>query len=789
MRVKQSITVQVPVSRTVTETVKGENGQETQVTKTLTEMKEQQREVEVDVPDAPEPTKDQFVNQQMDQYKSLSQERQAQEQADLEQVYDQADKSKDGKIDLSEFDALVTGTAEHKVDAESRQTLDGARISKADDTSPRTYDRSKSSNERTLLQAEAALANLPADDPKRTEYEAKVKQLQTDFQTTYGDRAAPLQAPEAAPQAPAAPPAGKTHEVAAGNTLNKIARENGVTLDDLKAANPDIFKSGKDANGRQRTAGGDLIYPGDQIKIPAKETPEIKAAKADVDRLAGGVSPDRPTGGSPDRLAEQQQRDQTAVTDAKAALGKIPSDDPKRGEYEQKVKDLEATVGAKWMTDEAGQQAIAAEKTINEVTAKLPPPGSEVGKTAPNQLDVNVAQLDKALTALPEGTPGRENFVAQVEAYKKAVQAARDPGAVAAAEAEGIKTLQQDFDTIAGGDGKVSKEDLQKNMPDGPGKDALLKNFDVLKYGTIESGRDAYTNLARGDIDRLAGAMNQGKTIDAVASDIAAQNPQAKTALDQVKKQEASQNVDKQKAEVEATLGNKAGHEVKIEWADDMSDGDKLKQLAMLQKMANDPSYDNTWKQFDKIALDVYESRTDSGDPDNLDGYVETEGKTLKINQPGNGFGGGSDLTDVELGKQVRGMEQLRDKTNREVGTSNLESELETTLSRKAGRAVKIEWAGGMSDEDKLKQLNNLKGMLDDPSYDKMWASYDKVEFNTFEDRRDSGDSKNLTDYVQVDGGTLKLNNAGKDGLTDVEEDKQRRAMEHLRDNGKPFGK
>ncbi|HEY9857373.1 MAG TPA: LysM peptidoglycan-binding domain-containing protein [Stenomitos sp.] len=782
MHVKQSITVQTPVTRNVTETVKGEKGQETQVTKSITEMREQQQEVELDIPDAPEPTKDQFVDQQMGQYKNLSQERQAQERADLEKIYDQADKSKDGKIDVNELNALVAGLAEHKVDADARQTIENTTIGAPDETSDQSFLRSKQSNEQKLLNAEAALANLPAGDPQRATYEAKVKQLEADFKDKYGDRSAPLQEQTAETgTAETGTAEAKNHTVSAGDTLGRIARENGVTIQDLKAANPEIFQNGKDSSGHRRTAGGDLIYPGDTIKIPSKEpakpaeTPEAKAAKDAIDTATKGVSPDRPTGGSPDRLDEQRQSDQKAVADARTALANIPANDPQRADYEQKVKDLEATVGKKWMTDAAGQVATQAEQQINELT-KNPPSATD---RAANE--ATAKKLDDALKQIPEGTPGREDFVKKVEDFKKGFESQ-------STEADGVKYLQQNFDKVSGGDGKISKEDLQKNMPDGPAKDALLKNFDVLKFGTVESGADAWQTLSKGDVDRLAGATSGGQTVSSYAQELAKENPSAKIALDDVSKQESADNVEKTRQEVEKTLSAKAGHPVKVDWADDMSDADKLRQLDMLKKMASDSSYDNTWKQYDHIQFDVYESRTDSGDKNNLDGYVEEKGKTLKINQPGNGWGGGSDLTDVEYDKQVRAMEKLRDKINAKEGTKDLQAELEKSLSEKAGHPVSIEFEKGTSTEDQLKQLNNLKAMLADPSLDKVWAYYDKVQFNTFEDRRDSGDAKNLTDYVQVDNRTLKINNAGQDGLTETEMDKQKRALEHLRDHGKPYG-
>jgi hypothetical protein len=69
--------------------------------------------------------------------------------------------------------------------------------------------------------------------------------------------------------------------VKGGDTLGKIAAENGVTLQQLKDANPDLFKNGKDADGKNRRADGGLIYPGDKVKIPGKGDPKPADPKAD----------------------------------------------------------------------------------------------------------------------------------------------------------------------------------------------------------------------------------------------------------------------------------------------------------------------------------------------------------------------------------------------------------------------------------------------------------------------------------------------------------------------------
>jgi LysM repeat protein len=64
-------------------------------------------------------------------------------------------------------------------------------------------------------------------------------------------------------------PKTKDYIVKSGDNLTKIAREHGVTLDDIKKANPDYFKNASYA-GHMRDSGGNKIWPGDVVKIPSK---------------------------------------------------------------------------------------------------------------------------------------------------------------------------------------------------------------------------------------------------------------------------------------------------------------------------------------------------------------------------------------------------------------------------------------------------------------------------------------------------------------------------------------
>jgi LysM repeat protein len=78
--------------------------------------------------------------------------------------------------------------------------------------------------------------------------------------------------PESEPAAASTP---QTVTVNPGDTLSRIARQHGVSLAELKEANPTFFKDGKDSAGKTRSAAGNLIYPGDQVTIPQKATPAV----------------------------------------------------------------------------------------------------------------------------------------------------------------------------------------------------------------------------------------------------------------------------------------------------------------------------------------------------------------------------------------------------------------------------------------------------------------------------------------------------------------------------------
>jgi LysM repeat protein len=240
----------------------------------------------------------------------------------------------------------------------------------------------------------------------------------------------------------------KTVTVKPGDNLYKIARENGISLDELKAANPHLFQDGKDDAGKKRSSGGNLIYPGDQIVIPQKPaaeestkteesekteetkkteetekteesekteetekteeskeaTPEEAATKA-KETIDGAkiqeISPadlERLTG---EELQAIMDQDTKTVDDAKAALEQIPADDPQRAEYEEKVKALESDYKSAYGISDA----IKVDESIDDNEARR-----MVSDRKPEELDKLdigtrlglIKALDKGATSYAE---------------------------------------------------------------------------------------------------------------------------------------------------------------------------------------------------------------------------------------------------------------------------------------------------------------------------------------------------------------------------------------------------
>lgn len=89
------------------------------------------------------------------------------------------------------------------------------------------------------------------------------------------------------------------------------------------------------------------------------------------------------------------------------------------------------------------------------------------------------------------------------------------PAASGLSDTQALDWLRRNADA----QGRVSRETVAR-MPAGPGKDAMFKHFDALLFGTIDAGREGWTHLHAGDLDKISQALRGGKSIDQLATDL-----------------------------------------------------------------------------------------------------------------------------------------------------------------------------------------------------------------------------------------------------------------------------
>lgn len=208
--------------------------------------------------------------------------------------------------------------------------------------------------------------------------------------------------------------AASTLEVKSGDSLSKLAKEQGGDWQELYAANKDVI--GDNPN---------LIQPGMQLKLPEAWV-KAKEAKAALDQAA--IDPKKPTHTVPDRLEEMMTRDRQGdaqtVSDARAALEQIPAGDPQRADYEAKVQQLEGGFQEKWgvgSAQSAAQDTITAAKINPEKPTHTVPDRAEELLGRDQAADQQVlADAEAALTQIPEAQRG--HYQAQVDKLKEAFQ-------------------------------------------------------------------------------------------------------------------------------------------------------------------------------------------------------------------------------------------------------------------------------------------------------------------------------------------------------------------------------
>ena len=145
-------------------------------------------------------------------------------------------------------------TPTHRRNASSTQASNSnASSSKAtENSSDNTPDVTVAKAKTNTPTASESAASTPAKETKKKDTTTK----KTDTTTKKKDTTTKKKETKAA---------ATTHTVVSGESLEKIAKKHGITLDELKKANP-----------KQKT---DMIHPGDKLNIPAKTTTTTKKKK------------------------------------------------------------------------------------------------------------------------------------------------------------------------------------------------------------------------------------------------------------------------------------------------------------------------------------------------------------------------------------------------------------------------------------------------------------------------------------------------------------------------------
>lgn len=294
-------------------------------------------------------------------------------------------------------------------------------------------------------------------------------------------------------------PTTKEHTVRAGDTMNKIAKANGVTMADLKEANPELFKNGKDSQGKTRTAGGDLIYPGDKIKIPTKPKPgegDKPGALGDKDAVK----------------FLQDNFDQVAGPDGRvsqADLAKLPDGPGKQA----LVKHFDSLIFA---SVDQGKEAWSnlTKQDVQEIAKQLGTAGS-LDKVAEGL--AQKAIKDNGVT--DKNGDGKVDAT-DLSAYVRSISGETAPPMD---DKAALKYVQDNFAKIAGPDGMISRTDLVAHLPQAPGLEGLVKNFDSLMFASIDQGKDSWSNLTKKDIEAVGKKLGEAGSLDKVAEGLTQQ--------------------------------------------------------------------------------------------------------------------------------------------------------------------------------------------------------------------------------------------------------------------------
>ncbi len=219
-----------------------------------------------------------------------------------------------------------------------------------------------------------------------------------------------------------------------GDTIGAIAAKYGVSVDQLKQLNPEIFQNGRDGKGQQRAADGHWVYQGDIVRLRAAATPTPSPAQPAQasDRVVGAAKAFIDAAGN--------TTDPGAAAQAQDMLNLIPAADPDRAAYEAKVKTLAARVPVRAPASDGTADMATASEGFNNASDAYDKAPDDTGRAAARTQSVIAYQrAAEAVRSLPAGEQ-RDVAASQLEMMEMRLKSmgASDASLATARQAAGL---------------------------------------------------------------------------------------------------------------------------------------------------------------------------------------------------------------------------------------------------------------------------------------------------------------------------------------------------------------